>query len=59
MTGGEARTLEDAGTTVEDLDAQGEYEMSTYRRSRITPLPGPASPDQPVPPGAGNGDTQR
>ena len=42
---GQARTLEDVGTTVEDLDAQGEYEMPTYRRTRLTPLPGPASPE--------------
>ncbi len=41
----DARTLEDLGTTVEDLDAQGEYEMPTYRRTRVTP--GPASPDLP------------
>ncbi len=41
--GSQARTLEDAGTTVEDLDAQGEYEMPTYRR---TP--------QGAPPAAGN-----
>jgi general secretion pathway protein D len=31
--GKQARTLEDTGTTVEDLDAQGEYEMPTYRRT--------------------------
>jgi type II secretion system protein D len=32
-TTNQARTLEDKGTTVEDLDAQGEYEMPTYRRT--------------------------
>ncbi|MFK7739678.1 MAG: secretin N-terminal domain-containing protein [Planctomycetota bacterium] len=47
---GQARTLEDAGATLEDLDAQGEYEMPTYRRTRPSnrrATPGPASPDQP------------
>jgi general secretion pathway protein D len=29
----QARTLEDTGTTVEDLDSLGEYEMPTYRRA--------------------------
>jgi general secretion pathway protein D len=43
MASGQARTLEDMGATIEDLDAQGEYEMPTYRRNRMTP--GPASPD--------------
>ncbi|MBX3461665.1 MAG: hypothetical protein KF830_00705 [Planctomycetes bacterium] len=37
---GQARTLDDHGTTVEDLDVQGEYEMPTYRR---TPDAEPAS----------------
>jgi hypothetical protein len=32
-TSAQARTLEDSGSTVEDLDAQGEYEMPTYRRA--------------------------
>ena len=44
MPSGQARTLEDAGSTIEDLDAQGEYEMPTYRRKRKST--GPASPDQ-------------
>ena len=43
MPSGQARTLEDMGATIEDLDSQGEYEMPTYRRNRMTP--GPASPD--------------
>ena len=43
MPSGQARTLEDMGSTIEDLDAQGEYEMPTYRRNRKTT--GPASPD--------------
>lgn len=37
ITAGQARTLEDTGATIEDLDAQGEYEMPTYRRDRLTP----------------------
>lgn len=47
----QARTLEDVGTTVEDLDRQGENEMGTYRRSitndraRRTQPTAPASPD--------------
>ena len=41
--GGTARTLEDMGATIEDLDLQGEYEMPTYRRS-----PGPAAPGAPL-----------
>ena len=44
LSGG-ARTLEDMGATIEDLDAQGEYEMPTYRRSHT---PGPASPNAPL-----------
>lgn len=28
-------TLEDSGTTVEDLDLRGEYEMPSYRRTRV------------------------
>jgi general secretion pathway protein D len=43
MPSGQARTLEDMGSTIEDLDAQGEFEMPTYRRHRRTA--GPASPD--------------
>ena len=50
-TTSQARTLEDMGTTIEDLDAQGEYEMPTYRRTRLSP--GPASPEQ------ATGGTQR
>jgi len=44
--GGAARTLEDMGATIEDLDLQGEYEMPTYRRSRSAP--GPAAPGAPL-----------
>ena len=43
MTAGQSRTLSDMGSTIEDIDAQGEFEMPTYRRKRMTP--GPASPD--------------
>jgi general secretion pathway protein D len=45
-TAGGARTLEDLGATIEDLDTQGEYEMPTYRRSRSTP--GPNAPGEPI-----------
>ena len=44
--GGTARTLEDMGATIEDLDLQGEYEMPTYRRSKSSP--GPAAPSAPL-----------
>ena len=44
--GGTARTLEDMGATIEDLDLQGEYEMPTYRRSASSP--GPAAPEAPL-----------
>jgi general secretion pathway protein D len=55
---GEARTLEDMGATLEDLDAQGEYEMPTWRRTRpaavrqsMTPSPNdqrsPSAPSDP------------
>lgn len=46
----QARRLDDAGTTVEDLDAQGEYELPTYRRTPQDQRPaadrsaGPAAP---------------
>jgi type II secretory pathway component GspD/PulD (secretin) len=36
-TAAQARTLQDMGATVEDLDAQGEYEMPTYRRAATDP----------------------
>jgi general secretion pathway protein D len=39
----QARTLEDMGTTVEDLDRMGEYEPPVYRRVRTT---GPAAPEE-------------
>ena len=39
----QARRLEDPGTTVNDLDQQGEWEMPTYRRSEGAPAP--AVPD--------------
>jgi general secretion pathway protein D len=54
----QARTLEDQGTTVEDLDLQGEFEMPTYRRSQPDDrrAPGkpvaPGAPDAPLPNGA-------
>jgi len=48
MPSGQTRTLEDMGSTIEDLDAQGEYEMPTYRRNR--PSAGPASPELPEQP---------
>ncbi|MBL9076055.1 MAG: hypothetical protein JNL08_01045 [Planctomycetes bacterium] len=46
----QARTLDDTGTTVEDLDQQGEYAMPTYRRTPVRDLApkqttGPASPN--------------
>ena len=48
----QARTLEDMGTTVEDLDAQGGYETPTYRRSlqndtKAKNPPVPSAPNDP------------
>jgi type II secretory pathway component GspD/PulD (secretin) len=52
--GAQARTLEDQGTTTEDLDAQGEYEMPTYRRSApVENTTQPGSPTAPKDPNAG------
>jgi general secretion pathway protein D len=50
----QARTLEDTGTTVEDLDIQGEYEMPTYRRTPDDDRPtgkasGPRAPAETAP----------
>lgn len=42
-TSDQARRLEDTGTTVEDLDAQGEYELPKYQRTQGPTAP--ASPD--------------
>lgn len=50
-----ARTLDDTGSTVEDLDSQGEYEMPTYRRSRPQPLPAPKAPSAPSSPTGASG----
>ena len=58
-TAAQARTLQDMGTTVEDLDAQGEYEMPTYRRAHADPKApgttgtgktGPSAPQAPSDP---------
>ena len=43
-SGTTSRTLEDMGSTIEDLDAQGEYEMPTYRRDAS----GPSAPSTPL-----------
>lgn len=61
--GEQARTLEDSGTTVEDLDAQGEYEMPTYRRT-MTDEPArqqqqPTAPADPTAPNPNNGTDRR
>jgi general secretion pathway protein D len=48
---GSARTLEDSGASIEDLDAQGENEMLLWRRSRGTAAParlGPTAPSDPA-----------
>ncbi|MFY9341789.1 MAG: secretin N-terminal domain-containing protein [Planctomycetota bacterium] len=54
---GEARTLDDMGATLEDLDAQGEYEMPTWRRTRQPTTQAPKGPSAPAdpnsPPGGG------
>jgi general secretion pathway protein D len=58
---GQARTLEDAGSTLEDFDAQGENEMPTWRRNRMAPqdlLPR-AEPQAPSSPTDGNGANRR
>ena len=53
-TGSQARTLEDLGTTVEDLDMQGEYEMPTYRRTpSVENTTKPGVPSAPKDPSAG------
>ncbi|MEO6595570.1 MAG: secretin N-terminal domain-containing protein [Planctomycetota bacterium] len=56
-TSAQARTLEDMGTTVEDLDAQGEYEMPTYRRTTPIEAQGkqPGTPTAPRSPDAVDG----
>lgn len=51
----EARTLEDTGSTIEDLDVQGENEMPTYRRSRPQSVPNPKGPSAPSDPNGANG----
>lgn len=57
----QARTLQDMGTTVEDLDAQGEYEMPTYRRAPPdakaagTSGTGKTGPSAPIAPSDPNG----
>lgn len=47
----QARTLEDAGTTVDDLDAQGDNEMPLYSRPdrQAKKATGPTGPDAPEP----------
>lgn len=49
---GQARTLEDVGTTIENLDQQGEYEMPTYRRTRPNGNQNPQGPSAPGSDGA-------
>jgi general secretion pathway protein D len=53
-TATQARTLEDTGATIEDLDLQGENEMLFWRRSRptSTATPNPQGPTAPSTPGA-------
>ncbi|MBM4062964.1 MAG: type II and III secretion system protein, partial [Planctomycetes bacterium] len=49
----QARTLEDTGATVEDLDAQGGYDMPFYQRSRgLDVRPATQLPAGPQLPGA-------
>ena len=61
----QARTLQDMGTTVEDLDAQGEYEMPTYRRAPTDPKAagpsgsGKTGPAAPLAPSDPNGARKR
>jgi hypothetical protein len=44
----ESRKLDDTGSTVEDLDALGENETPTYRRSRPSTAPtAPSAPSDP------------
>jgi general secretion pathway protein D len=45
---GTARTLEDSGATLNDLDAQGENEMPTYRRTAPAPTTTPRGPAAPT-----------
>ncbi len=47
---GQARTLDDTGATLGDIDAQGEWEMPTYRRSRQPTVPAPQGPSGPTAP---------
>ena len=52
MASAQARTLDDLGTTIEDLDVQGEYEMPSWHRTRPGKTPaaqGPSSPTAPTP----------
>ena len=56
--GDQARTLEDEGATVEDLDAQGGFEMPLYDRSR-QPANMPIAPGAPQPNGTNSGNQQR
>ncbi|MCB9877207.1 MAG: hypothetical protein H6835_06340 [Planctomycetes bacterium] len=56
---GQTRTIEDSGATIEDCDAQGGYEMVSYRRSRPSAGPGPSSPTGGEPTTKPNGDPQR
>jgi general secretion pathway protein D len=57
---GQARTLEDAGSTLEDIDAQGENEMPTWRRRSSQPrdLPAAREPNAPNAPGGSSAGTQ-
>ena len=50
----ESRRLEDTGSTIEDLDAQGENETPTYRRTRPQAT-APSAPTAPTTPGQPDG----
>ena len=47
MASAQARTLDDLGTTIEDLDVQGEYEMPSWHRTRPSKSPAVQGPSAP------------
>ena len=55
----EPRTLQDAGTTHEDLDRQGGYELPSYRRDRQQMAPGQGPTGAPSAPRDPNGAGSR
>ena len=58
--GAQARTIEDSGATVEDIDAQGGYDMPIYNRgSHTEERKVPGLPTAPLTPGAGAGAAAR